>query len=459
MAPLCNCQSPHKKADQLRDEGKSFFIQHNYKKAVSRYTASLEIVKCPLTYCFRAQSYIYLKRYHNALVDADEALLLDENSIKAQFRKAMALKGLDRKEQALDILEKCHNLQPNNEEINKEFTKLHKQLRPMPLLEIDFECCNNAHQQTPEKKFIPGAKIAKLQIIQSPAVWTDTSFVVVVTFVDRSETITLDSLEEARRAFVSYSQKIEETELFAITIRPDVIAFLKSVKKVCWSGSMLHLVNVEFESESIFADFFNETVHPLGIVFEDIDRIHFNLTQALNKLNDGFRYSIRGIGVFVLGFLFAKYEQSCSKKIDTEQLVEMMHRPPNDMTANMSRQFRSKKVKPNGKIHNFVLDVCSSYLDVSVEDFIEMFVNRFPQRVDCSSPKVCYRARIILTEETRIILNIEVYENAYEILKVYQDMDEEYTAIIIHRHPQDSTVVSAETSSPSSSNMHRFIKH
>ncbi|KAI1721803.1 small glutamine-rich tetratricopeptide repeat-containing protein beta [Ditylenchus destructor] len=458
MAPLCNCQSPHKKADQLRDEGKSFFIQHNYKKAVSRYTASLTIVKCPLTYCFRAQSYMYLKRYDNALADADEALLLDESSIKAQFRKAMALKGLDRKEQALDILEKCHNLQPNNEEINKEFTKLHKQLRPMPLLEIDFECIN-ARQQTQEKKLIPGAKIAKLQIIQSPDVWKKTSFIVTVTFVDRSETITLDSLEEARRVFVSYSKKIEETELFAITISPDVIDFLKSVKKVCWSGSMLHLVNVAFESESIFADFFNETVHPLGVVFEDIDRIHFNLTEALNKLNDGFRYPIHNLGVFVMGFLFAKYVQGRSKKIDTGQLVEMMHRPPDDKTANLFRQFRFKKVKPISKIHNFLLDVCSSYLDVSVEDFIEMFVNRFPQEVDCCSPKVSYRVRIIVTEETSICLNIEAYENAFETLKVYQDTDQTYIVIVIHRQLQDSAVVSAESSSPSSSSYHRFIKH
>ncbi|NXV50951.1 TOM34 protein, partial [Uria aalge] len=92
------------RARTLKEEGNELVKKGNHKKAVEKYSQSLQLSQECATYTNRALCYLTLKQYKEAAQDCTEALRLDPKNVKALYRRAQALKELkDYKSSIADI--------------------------------------------------------------------------------------------------------------------------------------------------------------------------------------------------------------------------------------------------------------------------------------------------------------------------------------------------------------------
>ncbi|NXN73791.1 TOM34 protein, partial [Himantopus himantopus] len=92
------------RARTLKEEGNELVKKGNHKKAVEKYSESLQLNQECATYTNRALCYLALKQYKEAVQDCTEALRLDPKNVKALYRRAQALKELkDYKSSIADI--------------------------------------------------------------------------------------------------------------------------------------------------------------------------------------------------------------------------------------------------------------------------------------------------------------------------------------------------------------------
>ncbi|POG69071.1 hypothetical protein GLOIN_2v1436764, partial [Rhizophagus irregularis DAOM 181602=DAOM 197198] len=81
--------------DDFRRRGNDYFASNHYISAIDEYTEGIELESRNVTLLSnRAEAYLRLGQFYNALEDAKFALTLDPNNIKAAYRKGKALCGL-----------------------------------------------------------------------------------------------------------------------------------------------------------------------------------------------------------------------------------------------------------------------------------------------------------------------------------------------------------------------------
>ncbi|NWY54751.1 TOM34 protein, partial [Chionis minor] len=92
------------RARTLKEEGNELVKKGNHKKAVEKYSESLQLNQECATYTNRALCYLTLKQYKEAVQDCTEALRLDPKNVKALYRRAQAFKELkDYKSSIADV--------------------------------------------------------------------------------------------------------------------------------------------------------------------------------------------------------------------------------------------------------------------------------------------------------------------------------------------------------------------
>ncbi|CAJ0587321.1 unnamed protein product, partial [Mesorhabditis spiculigera] len=89
-----------------KEKGNEYFRKHHYHNAIVEYTTSLEIRPDKLVFGNRAQSYINLKKWSEALMDCNRALQLDDKLTKALYRRAIALDALGLHQMAVADLDR-----------------------------------------------------------------------------------------------------------------------------------------------------------------------------------------------------------------------------------------------------------------------------------------------------------------------------------------------------------------
>ncbi|NXY77364.1 TOM34 protein, partial [Glareola pratincola] len=104
MAQTDQAAAGMERARTLKEEGNELVKKGNHKKAVEKYSESLQLSQECATYTNRALCYLTLKQYKEAAQDCTEALRLDPKNVKALYRRAQALKELkDYKSSIADI--------------------------------------------------------------------------------------------------------------------------------------------------------------------------------------------------------------------------------------------------------------------------------------------------------------------------------------------------------------------
>ncbi|KAL8166340.1 LOW QUALITY PROTEIN: hypothetical protein V2J09_007839 [Rumex salicifolius] len=125
-------------ANSEKDLGNDFFKQKKYNEAVDCYSRSIALSPTAVAYANSAMAYLKVERqvkyvktpvsfclFREAEADCTEALDLDDRYIKAYSRRATARKELGKPKEALDDVQFALRLEPNNQEIKKQFSIKH----------------------------------------------------------------------------------------------------------------------------------------------------------------------------------------------------------------------------------------------------------------------------------------------------------------------------------------------
>ncbi|MEE6484698.1 hypothetical protein FKM82_013979 [Ascaphus truei] len=107
-------------ANALKDLGNEAFVRGDYESAVQRYSEGMDKLKdMPALYTNRAQAYIKLERYANAVTDCEWALKCNEQCIKAYVHMGRAYLGLKDYTEARKCYKKMIEINSNQENLAK----------------------------------------------------------------------------------------------------------------------------------------------------------------------------------------------------------------------------------------------------------------------------------------------------------------------------------------------------
>ncbi|XP_028276027.1 tetratricopeptide repeat protein 12 [Parambassis ranga] len=111
-----------KKATALKDKGNEAYAQEDYEAAVKYYGDGLaELKDMQPLYTNRAQAYIKLGKYKEAISDCEWALKCNERCIKAYLHMGRAYQGLKQYNEARKRFQKIQEIEPGREKMVKEY--------------------------------------------------------------------------------------------------------------------------------------------------------------------------------------------------------------------------------------------------------------------------------------------------------------------------------------------------
>ncbi|XP_076591646.1 tetratricopeptide repeat protein 12 isoform X2 [Chaetodon auriga] len=135
-----------KKATALKDKGNEAYAREDYETAVKYYSDGLAELRDMLPlYTNRAQAYIKLGKYKEAISDCEWALKCDERCIKAYLHKGKAYLALKKYNEARNSFEKLVEIEPGREKIVKEY-----------LTQVDLEEERESQEMNAMQKFDKG---------------------------------------------------------------------------------------------------------------------------------------------------------------------------------------------------------------------------------------------------------------------------------------------------------------
>jgi len=141
-----NPKTPKERVDAAtarKDQGNTFFKDLNYEHAITRYLQAInllaevpgdkyteEIDRTKLScYLNLAMSYINLKKFQLAIENCNLALRLEENNVKALFRRGKAKYGLKQFAEAKEDFELALQYEPDNTATKKQRALCDKQMK------------------------------------------------------------------------------------------------------------------------------------------------------------------------------------------------------------------------------------------------------------------------------------------------------------------------------------------
>ncbi|CAG8555374.1 11947_t:CDS:2 [Acaulospora colombiana] len=108
-----------------KETGNTFFKKGNYKKAIEHYGKALELDPKEAVYVInRAMAHLKLKNWVEAESDCTLGLLLHPGNVKALWRRGIARREMGSLEEAKKDLEDALKLEPNDQSINDEYSKV-----------------------------------------------------------------------------------------------------------------------------------------------------------------------------------------------------------------------------------------------------------------------------------------------------------------------------------------------
>lgn len=117
------------RANKLKEEGNHFLTHHLYSSAAEKYTQAIELFPSAVFYSNRAQAYIKMEQYGAAITDANEAIKLDPNYIKAYYRRGSADYALGKLKDALKDFKSVVKIVPKDLDAQKKVKACEKAIR------------------------------------------------------------------------------------------------------------------------------------------------------------------------------------------------------------------------------------------------------------------------------------------------------------------------------------------
>uniref|UniRef100_A0A3Q3QD74 Uncharacterized protein n=1 Tax=Monopterus albus TaxID=43700 RepID=A0A3Q3QD74_MONAL len=135
-----------KKAIALKDKGNGAYAQEDYETAVKYYTDGLaELRDMQTLYTNRAQAYIKLGKYQEAISDCEWALKCNERCIKAYVHMGKAHLELKKYNEARNCFEKIMEIEPGRQKLAKEY-----------LIQVDLEENRERQEMNAREEFDKG---------------------------------------------------------------------------------------------------------------------------------------------------------------------------------------------------------------------------------------------------------------------------------------------------------------
>ncbi|CAF3787883.1 unnamed protein product [Rotaria socialis] len=116
-----------KKGEYYKDCGNYHFKQKQYTEAIESYTKAIECNPiCPIYFANRAQCQLFEQRYGACEADCTLAIQLDENYLKAYYRRALARVEMEKFDQAREDLQYILAREPSNADAKTKLAEVNK---------------------------------------------------------------------------------------------------------------------------------------------------------------------------------------------------------------------------------------------------------------------------------------------------------------------------------------------
>jgi len=116
-----------KKAEYYKDCGNYQFKQKSYAEAIENYTKAIECnPTSPIYFANRAQCQLFEQRYGACEADCTLAIQLDQNYLKAYYRRALARIEMNKIDQARQDLEYIISREPSNTDAKNKLNEVNK---------------------------------------------------------------------------------------------------------------------------------------------------------------------------------------------------------------------------------------------------------------------------------------------------------------------------------------------
>lgn len=138
------------RATALKDKGNKAYAEEDFETAVSYYTEGLaELRDMQPLYTNRAQAYIKLGKYREAIGDCEWALKCNEKCTKAYLHMGKAYLALKSYNESRNCFEKIVEIEPGKENMIKEY-----------LLQVELEEERNIQEKNAQRDFDRGEEMA-----------------------------------------------------------------------------------------------------------------------------------------------------------------------------------------------------------------------------------------------------------------------------------------------------------
>ncbi|WWD06006.1 hypothetical protein V865_004091 [Kwoniella europaea PYCC6329] len=118
------------KSNQSRTDGNTSFKKGRWSEAIGHYTnAIIYNPTNPVNYSNRAQAFLKIDKYQDAERDCTTCLSLEQNNIKALYRRGLARKGLGKVDEAIVDLQQILKIDKTNETVKSELEELENSQR------------------------------------------------------------------------------------------------------------------------------------------------------------------------------------------------------------------------------------------------------------------------------------------------------------------------------------------
>ncbi len=106
--------------EAIKAAGNKAFMAKNFSEAIQYYTVAIEItLEKPnhVYYANRANAQLELQNYEECINDCNSAIQIEPSYTKSYYRKAKALYCQWRLDEAAEVIEKAHEMEPSNTDI------------------------------------------------------------------------------------------------------------------------------------------------------------------------------------------------------------------------------------------------------------------------------------------------------------------------------------------------------